>query len=148
MAKKKNSNQRGDGPSTAAGESVAPGGQFVVFRETIESIVVAFVLAFFIRTFEAEAFVIPTGSMSPALQGRHKDVACTQCGCRFRTTASTEDPEEAGRRGMFPDPRDAEVVGGMCPMCRYPMPFNANLPKPARDEVAEIGRASCRERVL
>ena len=33
-------------------------------RETVESIVVAFILAFLFRTFEAEAFVIPTGSMA------------------------------------------------------------------------------------
>ena len=38
-------------------------------RETIESIVVALVLAFLFRTFEAEAFVIPTGSMAPTLMG-------------------------------------------------------------------------------
>ena len=44
------------------------------FRETIESIAIAFVRAFLFRTFEAEAFVIPTGSMAPTLQGRHKDV--------------------------------------------------------------------------
>ena len=43
-------------------------------RETFESIVVAFVLAFLFRAFEAEAFVIPTGSMAPTLLGRHKDV--------------------------------------------------------------------------
>lgn len=59
-------------------------------RETIESIVIAFVLAFLFRTFEAEAFVIPTGSMSPSLQGQHKDVHCSECGYRFRTTASNE----------------------------------------------------------
>src|SRR5438067_1059753 len=41
------------------------------WRETIESIVVAFVLAFLFRTFEAEAFVIPTGSMAPTLYGQH-----------------------------------------------------------------------------
>ncbi|BBO31500.1 signal peptidase I [Lacipirellula parvula] len=66
---------------------------FVMFRETLESIVVAFVLAFLFRTFEAEAFVIPTGSMSPSLQGQHKDVNCNECGHRFRTTASVEGDE-------------------------------------------------------
>src|SRR5689334_2661262 len=44
------------------------------WRETVESIVVAFVLAFLFRTFEAEAFVIPTGSMAPTLYGQHRDV--------------------------------------------------------------------------
>jgi signal peptidase I len=110
--------------------------QFVIFRETIESLVVAFVLAFLFRTFEAEAFVIPTGSMSPSLQGRHKDVDCPQCGARFRTSASSEDLEDAGPRTQFENFNQAEVVGGMCPMCRYPMPYTKDLPREAADEVA------------
>src|SRR5262245_11222802 len=63
-------------------------------RETIESIVIAFVLAFLFRTFEAEAFVIPTGSMAPTLMGRHKDVQCPQCGERYRVSASEEEGDE------------------------------------------------------
>ena len=38
-------------------------------RETVESVVVAFVLALLFRSFEAEAFVIPTGSMAPHAHG-------------------------------------------------------------------------------
>lgn len=38
-----------------------------VFREYLESIVVAVVLALFIRTFAVQAFKIPTGSMEPNL---------------------------------------------------------------------------------
>ena len=64
-------------------------------RETIESIVIAFVLAFLFRTFEAEAFVIPTGSMAPTLMGRHKDVVCPKCGCPYQVSAS-EEVDEAG----------------------------------------------------
>ena len=37
-------------------------------RETVESIVVAVMLALLFRAYEAEAFVIPTGSMAPTLQ--------------------------------------------------------------------------------
>ncbi len=40
-------------------------------RETIESIAVAIILALLFRGFVAEAFVIPTGSMAPALMGEH-----------------------------------------------------------------------------
>jgi signal peptidase I len=93
MATKKAKQARVDAKVEPAGEAKqeqAPGHSFLVFRETVESIVVAFVLAFLFRTFEAEAFVIPTGSMSPSLQGQHKDVVCTQCGYSFRTTASSE----------------------------------------------------------
>lgn len=77
-------------------------------RETIESVIIAIILAFLFRTFEAEAFVIPTGSMAPTLQGAHRDVACPQCGYRYRTGASQE---AEGR---------AEVAATVCPICRFP----------------------------
>ena len=50
-------------------------------RETIESIVVAFILAFLFRAFVAEAFVIPTGSMAPTLMGvmRTQRTRCKLC---------------------------------------------------------------------
>lgn len=93
-------------------------------RETIESIVIAFVLAFLFRTFEAEAFVIPTGSMSPSLQGQHKDVDCSECGYRFRTTASSEGDERLQRiaqRRPAHEIAGVDIVAGMCPMCRQTM---------------------------
>jgi len=37
-------------------------------RETVETIVIAFILAFLIRTFVVQAFYIPSGSMQPNLQ--------------------------------------------------------------------------------
>src|SRR5690606_31230061 len=121
--------------------AAAPHGrQFVVFRETIESIVVAFVLAFLFRTFEAEAFVIPTGSMSPSLLGQHKDVECPECGFRYRTTASSEGEDRDRLRAMLAQApsfrteslrrqiESLEVVGGMCPMCRNLTPMRPDLP--------------------
>ncbi|MBI3862914.1 MAG: signal peptidase I [Planctomycetia bacterium] len=65
------------------------------WRETIESIVVAFVLAFLFRTFEAEAFVIPTGSMAPTLYGQHRDVTCRQCGTRFAAGVNSMPANDA-----------------------------------------------------
>jgi signal peptidase I len=130
-------------------------------RETVESIVIAFVLAFLFRTFEAEAFVIPTGSMAPTLMGRHKDVYCPKCGHRFRVSASEEEGDELEQiRGEIvalqqeiarqnasgmPDSvairrlqseidrrvqsmPGADVVGGVCPICRYTMPMRPDLP--------------------
>ncbi|MEZ6081379.1 MAG: S26 family signal peptidase [Pirellulaceae bacterium] len=59
-------------------------------RETIESIIVAFILAFLFRAFVAEAFVIPTGSMAPTLMGAHKDLFCQHCGRQYQASASSE----------------------------------------------------------
>jgi len=84
-------------------------------RETIESVVVAFVLAFLFRTFEAEAFVIPTGSMAPTLMGRHKDLDCDVCKYRFRVSASEEVNQETGALTLN------YVEECICPMCRHPM---------------------------
>ena len=75
-------------------------------RETVESVVIAFVLAFLFRTFEAEAFVIPTGSMAPTLMGRHKDLVCPKCGCPYQVSASEEvDPEGDKIHGRFANSR-------------------------------------------
>src|ERR1700733_14132653 len=49
-------------------------------KETIESILVAFILAFIFRGFVVEAFVIPTGSMAPTLMGAHSRFICDDCG--------------------------------------------------------------------
>src|SRR3954471_27081 len=84
-------------------------------RETIEAIAIAFALAFLFKTFEAEAFVIPTGSMAPTLMGRHKDVECPQCGYRYQVSASEEESEVPGRP-------TANCIAGMCPMCHYVLP--------------------------
>lgn len=79
-------------------------------RETVESLVVAFILAFLFRSFEAEAFVIPTGSMAPTLLGRHKDVDCQQCGFHYTVGASSEL-------------NNGRLVGRLrtsrCPNCRF-----------------------------
>ena len=68
-------------------------------RETIESIAIAFILAFLFKTFQAEAYVIPTGSMAPTLYGRHKDITCDGCGFSFAVGASSEIDQESGELG-------------------------------------------------
>ena len=52
-------------------------------KETIESILVAFILAFVFRAFVVEAFVIPSGSMAPTLLGAHMRLRCEECGYQF-----------------------------------------------------------------
>jgi signal peptidase I len=91
------------------------------WRETVESVVVAFVLAFLFRTFEAEAFVIPTGSMAPTLYGQHRDIHCQQCGTRFAVGASSGNAPDAEIRNGNIEPRDRSHYA-TCPNanCRFP----------------------------
>src|SRR3954469_7855051 len=60
-------------------------------KETLESILVAFILAFIFRCFVVEAFVIPTGSMAPTLLGAHSRYQCPDCGYRFDVNYSSPD---------------------------------------------------------
>jgi signal peptidase I len=63
-------------------------------KETIESILVAFILAFIFRAFVVEAFVIPTGSMAPTLLGAHMRFTCPDCGYVFDVNYSSNDASE------------------------------------------------------
>src|SRR3954449_1515277 len=71
-------------PVPAAGPVVpTPQQQEGSIKETIEQILVAFILAFVFRAFVVEAFVIPTGSMAPTLLGAHMRFTCDDCGYQF-----------------------------------------------------------------
>jgi signal peptidase I len=83
-------------------------------RDTVESIVFALILAFLFRTFEAEAFVIPTGSMAPTLYGRHKETTCTKCGSHIVVGASDEFNAEVGALW-----EGCRLVSALCPNCRF-----------------------------
>src|SRR5262245_60902842 len=106
MAKTKSAQQTN---KTANGEKAeSPDGGW---RETVESIAMAVILALLFRGFVAEAFVIPTGSMAPTLVGRHKDVKCPKCGTWYQVSCSPEAENDVltGRH----------VVNGTCSVCRY-----------------------------
>ncbi len=80
-------------------------------REIVETIVFVVVLVLLLKTFVAEAFIIPTGSMATTLLGYHKDCTCDRCGYGFRVNASSEvDPDEGDVR---------PVNSGICPNCRH-----------------------------
>ena len=106
--------------STPAAEAASKPSTGESVRETIDSIVVAFILAFMFRTFEAEAFVIPTGSMALTLMGAHKEGDCPKCGFRYRVSASSENPEHGETA--------AAVVSAACPNCRFRHEYGAELP--------------------
>jgi signal peptidase I len=112
-------------PAALPQSTVEPASNFSrSLREMIESIAIAFALAFLFKAFEAEAFVIPTGSMAPTLMGRHKDVICPECGYRYTASGS----EEAERDGSERTDPNYQVVECTCPICRYPLSVDPRDP--------------------
>lgn len=90
-------------------------------KDTIESILVAFMLAFIFRAFIVEAFVIPTGSMAPTLMGAHTRFRCPDCGYRFEVNYSGRD--NGGDDIEIPAYVGAgRSVPAVCPNCGYVLP--------------------------
>ena len=86
------------------------------FREIVETVVFVIVLVLMLKTFVAEAFVIPTGSMATTLLGYHRSVTCPACGYTFPVNISDEvDPPTGQRR---------EITGCTCPNCRLHIAFD------------------------
>lgn len=108
-AKDQKTKDAGDAPQTAP----------QTWRENVESIVIAVILAFLFRAFVAEAFVIPTGSMAPTLRGRHVDVTCPKCKFDYFAGASVENPESNS---------NGYVSTAFCPICRFPKDLDRRDP--------------------
>ena len=121
-------------------------------RESIESFVVVF-LAFLIWSLEAEGFVIPTGSMAPTLMGRHKELACPQCGDVYRVNADREversGPMSARARGSNGGPARTAAsrrpwatrrVSRRPDLCHEAGPLAAVLPEGGPGSTRSVGR--------
>ena len=85
-------------------------------REYIEAIVIAVVIAFFIRTFVIQAFKIPSGSMKPTLQiGDHLLVTKFIYGVKIPIIRKTLIPVSEPKRGdivvfIYPEDRSKDFV--------------------------------------
>ncbi len=118
-----------------AAETPSPEG----LRDTLESIVVAFILAFVFRAFIVEAFVIPTGSMAPSLYGKHGHHRCPSCqysfayGIREPIRVANGDLIDGTLENRYGGRR---LFGLRCPNCRWAGEGNAQL-NDDRDPVVE-----------
>ncbi len=100
-------------------------------RDTLESIVIALILAFVFRAFIVEAFVIPTGSMAPTLYGAHGTMLCEDCGVEF--TYGVKDLDDSRPTSPLPISSTAKAI---CPNCNH---ANTNLPISDEQRNAEKG---------
>jgi signal peptidase I len=84
-------------------------------REIVETVVFVVVLVLMLKSFVAEAFVIPTGSMATTELGYQKMVECPTCKVEFPVNCSQEvDPTE----GL-----PMRVYACTCPNCRQQIHF-------------------------
>jgi len=96
-------------------------------RDTVESVWVAVILAFVLRAFMIEAFVIPTGSMAPRLLGEHWQLVCPACGYDY----SYGVPSSAQNHPDFDRARPQTPTGATCPNCgcTYPAAMLPDYPR-------------------
>jgi signal peptidase I len=92
-------------------------------REATDFLVMSVCLVFLFRTFVAEPFGVPTGSMGATLLGRHKVCVCPECGKPIAVSASEEIDLESGRRKM-------QLTRGQCDNCQTDLDLSG---EPARD---------------
>lgn len=64
-------------------------------RQTVEFLIVLTLSILLFRTFAAEAYIVPTGSMAPTLLGDHEEIVCPNC--RFRFALGLDEDARAGR---------------------------------------------------
>lgn len=63
-------------------------------RQTVELLVMLCLSVVLVRTFSAEAYVVPTGSMAPTLLGWHREIKCPSCLAVF--VVGIEDEGQTG----------------------------------------------------
>jgi signal peptidase I len=87
-------------------------------REALDTIVTVVVVVLLLRTYVAEAFMIPTGSMATTLYGYQKEVVCPQCEFRFPVNCASE---QENQRGLEQGEGRVKVSHSVCPNCRLPI---------------------------
>ena len=106
-------------------------------RQTVELMVLLCLCVLLVRTFSAEAYVVPTGSMAPTLLGLHREITCTNCSFMFVVGIDEEGQSgravcpNCGQRG--PDDTPAIECGGDRVLVQK---FLYDLRRPKRWEVA------------
>lgn len=124
-----------EAPAAAAGHAPQrdESGQI---KETLISVIIAFVLAFVFRAFVIEAFVIPTGSMAPTLMGAHIRITSPESGYVWPVGPVYYFPAPAGQN---PTPKPIQGTPGQQIIVNDPMTREElhlyGLPRRAGDRI-------------
>jgi signal peptidase I len=88
---------------------------------TLQWLLIAFILALVFRAYEMEAFRIPTGSMAETLRGAHYHLRCVRCGYEY---------DVGGDSIVVPRPS--------CPSCSYLVPEGTVIPISNGDRIVVL----------
>ncbi|WP_165244352.1 signal peptidase I [Paludisphaera soli] len=97
-------------PDTPAPQLVEEPSTAGVPRQTVDLLVALCLGVLLFRTFSAEAYVVPTGSMAPTLLGHHRELTCPNCKFPFDVGLDDEAPParpvcpNCGRSGFDREP--------------------------------------------
>jgi len=100
-------------------------------RPIVEFLVTLFVAVLLCRTFVAEAYIVPTGSMAPYILGFHKCLCCPQCQFPFsigrQVGLGQNEAQAPGKPWEYPT--------AFCPNCGHgPIP-SAHVPESPGDRL-------------
>jgi signal peptidase I len=76
---------------TEDADAEAASGRTSLLRMVVESVVALAIAVILFRTFQAEGYMISTGSMAPSLLGYHKQVTCPRCHYAFTYGVAYDD---------------------------------------------------------
>jgi len=86
-------------------------------RRLLEVLVVLIVAVVITRAFIAEAYIVPTGSMAPALAGNHKTTTCPCCGYPIMVGHQGRNPLDGGAEEEREAARHYQEA--CCPNCGW-----------------------------
>lgn len=110
-----------------------------LFRMVLESVVSLAIAVILFRTFQAEGYMISTGSMAPSLLGYHKQVKCPRCDFTFTYGVAYDESVSANRfqaQGHFHG--EALHQSGQyatCPNCNTHSIDLTNVPRNEGDQL-------------
>lgn len=114
-------------------------GRSSLFRMIWESVVALAIAVILFRTFQAEGYMISTGSMAPSLLGYHKQVICPRCDYAF-TYGVAYDDSVSSNRFQAPRHSNGEVIHqsgqyATCPNCSTHSIDLSNVPRNEGDQL-------------
>ncbi|QDV53593.1 signal peptidase I [Gimesia fumaroli] len=110
-----------------------------LFRMVLESVVSLAIAVILFRTFQAEGYMISTGSMAPSLLGYHKQVKCPRCDYSFTYGVAYDDSVSANRF-QAQQHSDGEALHqsgpyATCPNCNTHSIDLTNVPRNEGDQL-------------